>query len=703
LPELVSPPGRAEETAAEMARLQQRVFAGERVEPFDAVRSRKDGSLVQVSMTVTPLKDSSGAIVGSIGIARDISARLAIEAELRAERERSQDFAEAASDWFWETDPELRMSFISTRFTELTGVPAAKRLGRPWTDVPHDDPEKWRELAAIFAARRPFRDFRFTRPGADGTKREISASGKPRYGRDGAFLGYRGTGRDVTQEIDARRAAEQAETRLRAALGNIAEGFALFDADDRLLFCNGQYRVLSGRAAEMLAPGVKFEDYLRAGLAGGEMPEAIGAEEDWLRRRLAYHRAPAGPLELLRSGRWLRLVETRLPDGGTILIAADITDERRREQRLREAQKMEAIGRLTGGVAHDFNNLLAVILGNTELLEERLQGDPEAGRLARTSIRAALRGAELTQRLLAFARRQPLKPEPTDLNQLVAGVAELLRRTLGANIELQTRLADGLPRIEADPGQLENALLNLAFNARDAMPAGGHLTIATGQSERAPEVEGAGGFVTAAVTDSGVGMTAEVAGRAFEPFFTTKEPGKGSGLGLSMVDGFARQSSGGLALESAPGKGTTITLYLPRSTKRGERASEETHEPPADGGERVLLVEDADDVRELARTMLEGLGYSVVEARDGPAAYALLEGADRFDLLLTDVMLPGGVNGADLARNARDRWPGLKVLCMSGYSEQAPRLAIGDARLPLLGKPFRRAELAKAIREALAS
>jgi len=698
---LVAPLGAS--MVEETGRLRACVLRGERVEPFDTTRACKDGSAVRVSVAVTPLRDGAGEIVGALGISRDVSARLSAEDELRRERERSIAFAEAASDWFWESDAELRMTFISARFEAMLGVPLASRLGTVWTDVPGADPEAWRPLLADFAARRPFRDFRFTRAGGDGEIRHVSVSGLPAFGPDGAFLGYRGTGRDMTQEVEARRAVERAETRLRTALEKIAEGFALFDGDDRLVYCNEQYRTLSGAAADLLTPGISFEDYLRAGLSCGEMPEAVGAEEAWLERRLAHHRNPSGPIELMRNGRWLRLQESRLPDGGAILIASDVTDARRREQQLREAQKMEAIGRLTGGVAHDFNNLLAVILGNVEILEERLAADAEARKLARNSMRAALRGAELTQRLLAFARRQPLKPEPTDLNQLVSSVAELLRRTLGAQIAIETRLAPRPVSVLVDPGQLENALLNLAFNARDAMPSGGRLTIATGEADRAPEVEAEGAFATVAVSDTGTGMEPEVAARAFEPFFTTKEPGKGSGLGLSMVYGFARQSSGGVALETQPGRGATVTLFLPRSTAAGDAALEEWQPQRTEGGERVLLVEDSEDVRALARRMLESLGYEVTEAEDAAAALAALERAEGFDLLLTDVMLPGGINGDELARQAQGKRPEIKVLCMSGYSDQGQRLAGSDARLRLLSKPFRRADLARALRETLAS
>jgi PAS domain S-box-containing protein len=378
------------------------------------------------------------------------------------------------------------------------------------------------------------------------------------------------------------------------------------------------------------------------------------------------------------------------------------------EAQLRAAQRMEAIGQLTGGVAHDFNNLLTVILGNAEMLVEGLTDDAQLRMLAEMTQTAAQRGAELTQRLLAFARRQPLDPAAVDVNALLGSMDALLRRTLGDEVEVELVRGGGLWRALVDAPQLENALLNLCLNARDAMPDGGRLTIETANAalddayaREAEEVE-PGQYVMIAVSDTGVGMTEEVRARAFDPFFTTKAVGRGSGLGLSMVFGFVKQSRGHVRLYSEPGQGTTVRLYLPRAAAEPPAVASAVPEGLPRGAEAVLLVEDDTQVREHAARLLESLGYRVLAAPDGPSALALLREGKAVDLLFTDVVMPGGMNGRELADAARALRPGLPVLFTSGYTENAivhhGRL---DRGVLLLAKPYRRGELAAKLRQAL--
>ena len=388
----------------------------------------------------------------------------------------------------------------------------------------------------------------------------------------------------------------------------------------------------------------------------------------------------------------------------------DITESRRAEQQLRQAQKMEAVGQLTGGVAHDFNNLLAVILDNSEILQETLSDDDGKRRkLLEAVLRAAERGADLTQRLLAFSRKQTLDPQAVDLNSSVAGMSEILRRTLGETIEIETEAAPDLWPCEVDPGQLENALLNLAVNARDAMPDGGRLTIETAnalieQDQLELEAEIApGAYLLLTVTDTGIGMAPEILEHVFEPFFTTKDVGRGSGLGLPMVYGFAKQSGGHVTVSSEPGSGTTVKLYLPRSDRDRDRADRlGTQSEPRARGEVVLVVEDDLDVRTLSMALLDSLGYRVLEAGDGASATRALDEAAHIDLLLTDVVLPGGMSGTAVAREAAQRHPAIKVLYMSGYAaESMARHGKPDRGVLLLQKPFRRGELAHKVRQAL--
>jgi len=395
----------------------------------------------------------------------------------------------------------------------------------------------------------------------------------------------------------------------------------------------------------------------------------------------------------------------------TLIVMQDITDMKRTEELLRQAQKMEAVGQLTGGVAHDFNNLLAVILGNLELIAAKVDAKGEVPSWIERAITAADRGASLTQRLLAFSRKQILRPEPIDADKHVRGMLELLRRTLGESVQIEAFSQAGLWLCELDAGQLENSILNIAINARDAMPAGGTLTIemanveirddfSVGQAAIEP-----GQYVLLALTDTGVGMTEAVVDRVFEPFFTSKDVGEGSGLGLSMVYGFVKQSGGYVKIHSEVGNGTMIKLYFPRYRGLGPEAKPPKRAAalPQAHDEKVLVVEDDTDLRAVIVRMLRSLGYQVIEAGVGAEALDVLRSATDIDLLLTDVVLPAGMSGRDLARMARSVNPNLSVLFMSGYSESA-NLHDGrpDEGVPFLQKPFRMADIARAVRDALA-
>ncbi len=401
-------------------------------------------------------------------------------------------------------------------------------------------------------------------------------------------------------------------------------------------------------------------------------------------------------------------IEDQLP-GGLLIVLRDVTERRILEQELRQAQKMEALGQLTGGVAHDFNNLLMVIIGNLEIASEHAAGVSGLDRaLGRATVAAEI-GADLTQRLLTFARRQPLQPQSLDLNRLVHEMRDLLRRSLGEDIDIDIDPCADLWPTSVDRGQLENAIINLAVNARDAMPDGGTLTIETANihldsdyARRNPEVT-AGEYVLLEMTDTGTGMEPEVIERAFEPFFTTKEIGRGSGLGLSMIYGFAKQSGGHLKIFSAPGHGTSIWLCLPRAAS----AQVPTVAPAGPrqlprGTERILVVEDNESVREVVVTQLADLGYQVASAPDGPSALRLLSENGAVDLLFTDLVMPNGMSGRQLAAEVRSRAPQIRVLFTSGYAGVSGRAALDvDADIPLLRKPYKKKDLAGRVREVL--
>jgi signal transduction histidine kinase/CheY-like chemotaxis protein len=385
------------------------------------------------------------------------------------------------------------------------------------------------------------------------------------------------------------------------------------------------------------------------------------------------------------------------------------------EAQVRQAQKMEAIGQLTGGVAHDFNNILTVIIGTIEILGEAVQDRPHLAQIANMIGDAATRGADLTRHLLAFARRQPLQPRNIDVNALVLDAARLLRSTLGEQIEIQSTLAPASALALIDPSQLSTAILNLALNARDAMPNGGTLTIETANvvldaHDASIHSEVAqGDYVVVAVRDSGAGIPTELVEKVFEPFFTTKEIGKGSGLGLSMVYGFVKQSNGHVQIDSEENNGTTVRLYLPRATGAAETpfaiAVAEAGIAAVDRGDNaILIVEDDPLVREYVVTQIKSLGYTTLAASNAAEALAIIDGPERVDLLFTDVIIPGGLNGHQLAIEALRRRPGLKILYTSGYSETA---ILHDGRLDegilLLPKPYLSSDLARMIWTALAS
>ncbi len=391
-------------------------------------------------------------------------------------------------------------------------------------------------------------------------------------------------------------------------------------------------------------------------------------------------------------------------------LIRDITDELKRQKALTQAQRMEAYGQLTGGVAHDFNNLLTVITGNQELLEMRLK-DPKDLALLRRAQEAADMGARLTSRLLTFARRRQLEPTLLDLNEQIIGMVELLRRSIGEQVKLTTNLVPYVWPVRADASEIENAVLNLAINARDAMPRGGALLIETANCAlEAGELGGDGGlpegdYVRLTVSDTGIGMTPEVLQRAFEPFFTTKPHGKGTGLGLSTIYGFVRQSGGTMTIYSELDRGTAINIYLPRVAAEGEPSKLEHMKiaNPRAAGETILVVEDNSGVRDIATKRLEDLGYKVIAVDNGPAALDQLRvPGTMIHLVFSDVVMPGGLSGYDIARWISEHQPATRVLLTSGYPDEVARTQSGSVRtVKLLRKPYNRTELAQALREAL--
>jgi PAS domain S-box-containing protein len=491
----------------------------------------------------------------------------------------------------------------------------------------------------------------------------------------------------------------------------------IFDTSlDLILVVDGHGNFLRVSPSSRAILGYGPEEMVGRSAQGFILPEDLDSTRSEMRQARRGNLARSFECRYVhRDGHAVPLAWTGLwsePDRQYFFTGRDMTERIMLEGQLRQSQKMEAVGQLTGGVAHDFNNILTVIIGMTELLTDSVGNDPKLAPIVQAIDEAASRGAQLTQRMLAFARKQPLQAHNIDLNEIVTRSANMLRRTIGEDISVRLALAEGLWAGLADPSQIEDVILNLAVNARDAMPNGGQLMIETANTHldedyAAHNVDVAvGDYVSVVVSDTGTGMPPEVVERVFEPFFTTKEVGRGTGLGLSMVYGFVKQSRGHVKIYSEVGHGTSIKLYLPRAdaTAAAAEAAQSAAKPSAHpaGTESILVVEDSATVRNVTVAILRTLGYRVHEAEDGHAALAILRQPVEIDLLFTDLIMPNGIDGQELLRRARDVRPGLKALFASGYSEQFLKgRGPGEVGVPLLNKPYRTRTLAEAVRNVL--
>jgi PAS domain S-box-containing protein len=639
----------------------------------------------------------TAAVIAAVIAAVAIHARIEmLDARARGRRQQLTAAMQGISEGLVMFDEERRAIVWNSLIEEL--APRLKDVLRP---------------GAKYESLFPRDDNPIARGGGDGTAADTVLHGE-RHLPDGRWIHVRETTTEggylvvSWTDITARKLAEQ---RMRSFLDNAPYAFVAVDAHGHI--------VLTNRAA------LEIFEYTEEELLGEHCRILVPSE-----RRPQIVRLIAACLQGLGASAWddddelhavrkngekfpVELTHSVLNFGRDSLVAfgiSDITKRKQIEAQLRHSQKMEAVGQLTGGLAHDFNNLLTVVIGNLQLLEEGLPKDGSAQEQIQDALAAATRGSELTKRLLAFSRRQLLAPQSLDINRLVAELGPLVSKTVTPHVEIATKLAADLWLVEVDRSQLENALLNLAINARDAMSGGGKLTIETSNTSldelyaaRHPEVV-PGDYVRLVVTDNGTGMTKEVLANAFQPFFSTKGAGRGSGLGLSMVYGFVKQSKGHIDIYSEPGYGTSVRIYLPRSDALAEDTTIVTITRPVipSGQEKILLVDDDRPVRRAVALLLANLGYDVVEAGDGPEALAQLENGEPFDLLLTDIVMPGGMSGLDLAQRARKRRPDLKILLTSGYTDTA-MLAQGILQPSdqILSKPYRKAELAEKVRSTL--
>lgn len=665
---------------------------------------------------------------GFLSLYRDITDDKRREAEIERQFQLLQTIFAHFPGGIAVYDKDLRLAAWNERYAEIIGAdPAAVRIGATPLDIltsqarlgefgPVEDPEaearrRWDLYQAgkmDFSLRerpngRTFEMRRTPLPGGGSVSIYIDVTEQKRAARELEELNA------TLEERIAERTAElkKARDNLVDALESIDQNMILYDRDDRLVLLTRHVYDQFQPTEDYFTVGRTFAEIFRDLVESGTTPPPPGqTKEQFIADRVAQHKRADGTITVrnLPNGRILHISEVRAQSGGIVAIGRDVTEQLKVEAQLREAQRMEAIGQLTGGLAHDLNNYLAVIMGNLDMLAERAHTDPETPRLIEGALEGAQRGADLTRSLLAFSRRQPLDPKVLDIGGRIADVTRLLNRAVGERIAIKLHVAKDLWPVKIDGAQFDSAIVNLANNARDAMPGGGTLTIDVRNSPPGTADAPAGDHVVIEVSDTGAGMDAATLGKAFEPFFSTKGPGHGSGLGLSMVHGFVHQSGGTIRLSSSVGKGTAVRLFLPRSAEPMAVPPKRTVSALPRGTESVVLVDDNDDVRETVAEALKSLGYRVTEAESGDAALSLLEGrAGEFDLVVTDMIMPGKVDGLALGRIIRERWPKIGVLLTTGFAgETDDRVDGGAAEFSVLTKPYRKEELARMMRSALA-
>ncbi|MDB5375236.1 MAG: domain S-box protein [Belnapia sp.] len=696
---------------------------------------RADGSYARAFDTAAPRFGEEGEYLGYIGSVIDISERHSAAAAVAESEARFRALIEASAQIVWTADASGAITEDSPSWRAFTGQGEAEWLGTGWLDAIH--PEDRTAAAAVWsgciASRTPY-ETSYRLRHRSGDYRWTAARSLPLLRPDGTVRTWVGMNIDIEEQrqAEARLRALNAQlegrvverTRERDRIWLLSQDLMLVARFDGIITAvNPAWTTLLGWDTTVL-PGTRLLDLIHP-----EDRDATQRETFRLGQGLSTQRFENRYCH--RDGGWRWVSWTAVPAEGLIhAVGRDITAERAAaealraaEDQLRQAQKMEAVGQLTGGIAHDFNNLLTGIIGSLALLKKRVAEGraAEVGRYVEAATTSAQRAAALTQRLLAFARRQPLDPRPVDVAALLGSMEELLRRTIGEQIALAIDIEPPLQPTLCDPNQLENAILNLAINARDAMPEGGALRIHAEQARLdADDDLPPGDYICISVTDTGVGMAPGVMARAFDPFFTTKPTGQGTGLGLSMIYGFVRQSGGDVRIRSAMGEGTTVRLCLPLHAASHLAATNEAslgsapeappgpaapalpEVPGAIAGETVLVVEDEPVVRGVVIETLRDFGYQVLEAGDGRSALAVLRSGRRLDLLVTDVGLPGGMNGRQLADHARELRPGLKVLFVTGYADAAGLAGeMLEPGMALITKPFAADMLGRRIRELI--
>ncbi|TQF40404.1 histidine kinase [Bradyrhizobium sp. UNPF46] len=683
-----------------------RIARGEPVERFETVRLRKDGTPVEISLSLSPIRGLSGEIIGVSGTAHSLTEARRAERQLQQQLEERRQIFDTSQDLIMIMDARGHIAQVSPSSETILGYRPDEMIGRSGADFIHPD-----HLELSRAEMRAMRQGERIKP-ADTrcfhkNGHEVWLSWLGSWSEQAHRFYF--VGRDMTEARLAQESLRESERLARNIVETSLDAFIQTDETGSILNWNSQAEQLFGwRREEVL--GKSTIDLI---VAESERERARAGLKQFLenedgrtlnrRRELICRRRDGKEFKAELSVTALKRREGLLFN----VFYRDLTDKIAADERIRHAEKMEAIGQLTGGVAHDFNNILTVITGTIEILAEAVEKEPQLAAITKMIDEAAARGADLTQHLLAFARKQPLQPREIDINALVVDTAKLLRPTLGEQIQIESVFEEENCVAVVDPNQLTTAILNLALNARDAMPGGGKLIVETGAAyldEVYASVNDVrpGHYVLIAVSDTGTGIPANILTRVFDPFFTSKGPGKGTGLGLSMVYGFIKQSAGHIKIYSEEGHGTTIKMYLPPGKTPAVVGEGVTPAAIEGGHETILVVEDDKLVRDYVLAQLHSLGYVTLQAANAAEALAIVAAGEPFDLLFTDVIMPGKMNGRQLADELMKTRPDLKVVYTSGYTENAiihhGRL---DSGVMLLAKPYRKSDLARIIRKAL--
>ncbi|MHB0876911.1 MAG: hybrid sensor histidine kinase/response regulator [Anaerolineae bacterium] len=683
---------------------------------FDSIRARglfptsRTGT-AEMDVLITPLGADGQTVGGYLLQIQDISDRVAAEAALERSEQSYRAIVEDQVELVARYLPDGTITFANGAFCRAVGLPREEVIGTTrWpVEPPEDHGVAW-VGPDWFCPERSIRQSEHRVVIADGSVRWQQWSDRAFFDEAGNVVELQSVGRDITERVRAEQAVRESEERYRMLAENMQDALLYQDTTTQLRYVNPAAERLTGYSAQELLNDPQVIDRC---LSPEDRRCLIGLWQDALDSGVTSNTE----LRLLtRTGesKWASVTLAPLLDRdgsrvGAQALVADITEQRRLQEQLLQAHKMESVGRLAGGVAHDFNNLLTAISGYAEFVLDQLDENAAARSDILEVLRNAERASHLTRQLLAFSRKQTMSMHPVDLNALVGNMGRLLRRLIGEHIELTLLLGDGLAPVQADTTQLEQVLANLAVNARDAMPNGGRLTISTtgvcwrSQADAAAPARVPGEYVRLDVADTGHGMAEAVLTHLFEPFFTTKELGQGTGLGLATVYGIVKQHGGDITVSSRVGEGTVFSVYLPvvRQDDAGTLAESGRIAAAGGGGETIMLVEDEAVVRTTLRRSLERQGYHVLEAGDGEQALRLLERSEPPALLITDLVMPH-MGGLELTRRLRPRYPDLRILYISGYTEETSDLATaveaGDAYLQ---KPFSSAELAVKVREAL--